>query len=147
MRAPSHCRICSGPLELRLRGGASNPASARMSPTNHRPGEHADLYRCRDCGTVSQPALPSGPELRDLYRAMHDEAYLSEESGRRATARRLLHMIARHVPAGPLLEVGCGHGLLLDEARRRGYEVTGLELSSSAAAYARDVLQLDVREA
>jgi hypothetical protein len=42
--------------------------------------------------------------------------------------------------------VGCGHGLLLDEARKRGYDVTGLELSRSAASYARETLGLDVRE-
>ena len=42
--------------------------------------------------------------------------------------------------------MGCGHGLLLDEARRRGYEVTGIELSTGAAEYAREVLELDVLE-
>jgi len=77
---------------------------------------------------------------------MTDDAYLREERGRRETARRLLDLIERYVPAGRLLDVGCGHGLLLDEARRRGYEVTGLELSVAAAGYARDVLQLEVRE-
>ncbi len=77
---------------------------------------------------------------------MSDDAYLAEEAGRRATATRLLDLVGKHVPAGRLLDVGCGHGLLLDEARRRGYETIGLELSASGAAYARDVLGLDVRE-
>jgi SAM-dependent methyltransferase len=140
------CRICEGPLDLRHPGGDARLTSQVMAPTNHDPGKHGDLYACRDCGTVYQPGLPRGDELAELYRGMADEAYLSEEAGRRATAGRLLDLIGRHVPAGHLLDVGCGHGLLLDEARRRGYSVTGLELSRAAAAYARDVLELDVRE-
>ena len=97
-------------------------------------------------GRCSRPPPPEGDALHALYRGMADDAYLSEEAGRRETARRLLDLIGRHVPAGALLDVGCGHGLLLDEARRRGYEVTGIELSRGAAEYARDVLGLDVRE-
>jgi SAM-dependent methyltransferase len=142
----SVCRICEGPLELRHAGGAAPLTSELMAPTNHEPGQHGDLYACEHCGVVHQSALPSADELADLYRGMSDDAYLSEETGRRETAGRLLDLIARHVPAGDLLDIGCGHGLMLDEARRRGYSVTGLELSQAAAAYARDVLELDVRE-
>ncbi|MDQ3935727.1 MAG: methyltransferase domain-containing protein, partial [Actinomycetota bacterium] len=105
-----------------------------------------DLYACVECGTVQQPSLPAAVELAGIYREMSDDAYLAEEPGRRATARRLLDLIGRYAPAGRLLDVGCGHGLLLDEARSRGYEVTGVELSRSAAAYARDVLGLEVSE-
>jgi SAM-dependent methyltransferase len=140
------CRICSGALELRHPGRGARPRSTDLAPSNHRPGEHGDLYACVECGAVQQPSLPSGPELHDLYRDMRDDAYLREEAGRRATARRLLELIQRHVAGGRLLDVGCGHGLLLDEARRRGFEVSGIELSRSAAAYARDVLELDVTE-
>jgi SAM-dependent methyltransferase len=140
------CRICRGPLELRHPGSGGHPESSAFVPTNHGVGEHGDLYACLDCGAVQQPSLPRGDELHGLYRDMRDDAYLHEEEGRRATARRLLELVAAHVPAGSLLDVGCGHGLLADEARRMGYEVHGLELSRSAAAYARDVLGLDVRE-
>jgi SAM-dependent methyltransferase len=77
---------------------------------------------------------------------MRDDHYLDEEAGRRATARRLLDAIGRHAPSGRLLDVGCGHGLLLDEARTRGYEVEGLELSDYASAHARDGLGLPVRQ-
>lgn len=146
MTYPTACGICSGALELLYPGHSAGPSAEQFSPSNHDVGAHADLYRCRECGTVQQPALPEGPALHELYRDMSDDAYLAEEAGRRATAGRLLDLVGRHVPAGRLLDVGCGHGLLLDEARRRGYEVSGLELSASGAAYARDVLGLDVRE-
>jgi 2-polyprenyl-3-methyl-5-hydroxy-6-metoxy-1,4-benzoquinol methylase len=140
------CRVCNGPLELRHPGVGGTPRPLDFAPSNHRPGEHGDLYRCADCGAIQQPSLPSSEDLHALYREMRDDAYLHEEEGRRATARRLLSLIAAHVPAGKLLDVGCGHGLLLDEARRLGYEVSGIELSQSAAEYAAGVLGLDVAQ-
>jgi SAM-dependent methyltransferase len=115
-------------------------------PSCHRVGGHGDLYRCRNCGTVHQPSLPRGTELQDLYREMTDESYLAEETGRRRTARRLLGLLRLHQPRGRLLDVGCGHGLLLDEARRLGYDVEGIELSVTASQYARKSLGLHVRE-
>lgn len=45
-----------------------------------------------------------------------------------------------------LLEVGAAYGQFLDAARRRGYEVTGVELSRPAAGNARSELGLDVRQ-
>jgi 2-polyprenyl-3-methyl-5-hydroxy-6-metoxy-1,4-benzoquinol methylase len=138
------CRICEGELEPFRAGRAGAPTPADFAPSNHRPGEHGALFRCRTCGTVQQPGLPSGDDLHDLYREMSDDAYLAEEAGRRATARRVLGLIAPHVPGGRLLDVGCGHGLLLDEARRMGYDVLGLELSRTAARHATGTLGLDV---
>jgi 2-polyprenyl-3-methyl-5-hydroxy-6-metoxy-1,4-benzoquinol methylase len=140
------CRICSGDVTLRIRGGGQPLTAAALSPSAHATGGHGDLVECRECGTVQQPALPAGAALHDLYRDMTDEAYLGEEAGRRATSARLLDLVARFVPRGRLLDVGCGPGLLLDEARRRGYEATGLELSRASAAHARAALGLDVRE-
>ena len=89
MGAPETCRICDGPLELLYAGSGGAPATAEaFSPTNHEPGRYGDLYRCSRCGTVSQPSLPDGDALRELYRRMRDDHYLDEEAGRRATARR-----------------------------------------------------------
>ncbi|HEX2103715.1 MAG TPA: methyltransferase domain-containing protein [Solirubrobacteraceae bacterium] len=133
-------------MKLRIRGRGAAPTAAALSPSHHAPGGHGDLFACVECGTVQQPALPAGAELHDLYRDMRDDAYLAEEQGRRATAARLLGLITPFAADGRLLDVGCGPGLLLDEARRRGYETVGLELSRACAAHARDVLGLDVRE-
>jgi 2-polyprenyl-3-methyl-5-hydroxy-6-metoxy-1,4-benzoquinol methylase len=126
------------------------PTPGEMAPTNHRPGEHGDLFVCRECGTVQQPELLARANLHDLYREMRDDAYLEEERGRRAAARRLLDLVGRHVSDGRLLDAGCGHGLLLDEARARGFEVVGLEISRHAAAHARglglEVLEIPLEE-
>jgi SAM-dependent methyltransferase len=105
---------------------------------------HGDFYRCGDCGTLHQPSSPGGKELHDLYRGMSDEYYLREEEGRRRHARRLLDLLGAHVPRGRLLDIGCGYGLLLDEARRRGYEVEGVELSVDGVQHAREQLGLTV---
>jgi 2-polyprenyl-3-methyl-5-hydroxy-6-metoxy-1,4-benzoquinol methylase len=139
------CRVCSGELTMLVAGNGGPPAADALAPSRHEPGRHGDLLSCRECGTVHQPALPEGAALHDLYRDMRDDAYLDEEAGRRASAARLLALIAGHVPGGRLLDVGCGHGLLLDEARRRGFDVMGLELSRAAVGHARDTLGLDVR--
>jgi 2-polyprenyl-3-methyl-5-hydroxy-6-metoxy-1,4-benzoquinol methylase len=140
------CRICSGELELRVRGNGGALTAAHFSPSAHVVGQHGDLLECRECATIQQPVLPQGEALHDLYREMRDDEYLAEEEGRRATANRLLDLVGAHRPRGRLLDVGCGHGLLLDEARRRGYDTVGLELSREAARHAREALGLDVRE-
>jgi SAM-dependent methyltransferase len=138
------CTICGGPLKLLHEGSGLEASALAFSPTNHQPGQYGDLYQCERCGTVAQPGLPKGDALLDLYRQMRDDHYLDEEDGRRATARRLLAQIGKLAPSGRLLDVGCGHGLLLDEARKLGYETEGLELSEHAAAYAREQLRLTV---
>jgi SAM-dependent methyltransferase len=146
MTATTACRICGGALVLRHPGGDSAPTAESFSPTCHTPGAHGDLYACAACGTVQQPSLPTGRELVDLYRDMRDDAYLDEEKGRRATARRLLERVEAHAPRRRrLLDVGCGPGLLLDEARSRGWEVMGLEPSAASRAHATG-LGLDVRD-
>jgi SAM-dependent methyltransferase len=50
----------------------------------------------------------------------------------------------RRVAGARLLEIGCAYGLFLDQARRRGYDVTGVELSKGAADHAREQLGLTV---
>jgi 2-polyprenyl-3-methyl-5-hydroxy-6-metoxy-1,4-benzoquinol methylase len=145
MPAQTACRICGRALGLARRGNGVQLEPAVLRPTYHPPREHGDIYRCGACGTMQQSSLPCGAALRDLYRAVSDPEFLTEELGRRHTARRLLDLLAEYVPHGRLLDVGCGYGLLLDEAQRRGYDADGLELWTEAARYARETLHLHVR--
>ncbi|MSV46113.1 MAG: methyltransferase domain-containing protein, partial [Actinobacteria bacterium] len=144
MSTNATCGICQGVLELRFAGSGHAPKPGDFAPTCHRPRAYGDLYRCRECDTVQQPSLPVGVDLVDLYREMDDGDYLAEERGRRLTANWLLDLVERRRAPARMLEIGCGHGLLLDEASRRGWEVRGLELSERSARHGRERLGLDI---
>src|SRR6185436_8400152 len=97
-----------------------------------------------------QNPQPSDSELRDIYGADYfigsrDEPELLAqfELVKRATARLQLDEIAAYlrdrggsVGSPALIEIGCGHGNMLVEARAKGFDVHGLEFSAEAAAVA-----------
>jgi len=67
-----------------------------------------------------------------------DTSYTAQESALRATFKRLLRNVARRrLTGGDLLEVGCGYGYLLDEARSFFDQRVGTEFSPQAAEIAR----------
>ena len=115
--------------------------------------EHRSYLRCRHCGLISE--WPIDPALE---RARYEtDAHLSTENRSRPDLRAAvfeesLAEIERIAPPGRILDVGCGDGLFLQVAQRRGWDGHGVELSPTACAYARDVrglrvVQGDLREA
>jgi 2-polyprenyl-3-methyl-5-hydroxy-6-metoxy-1,4-benzoquinol methylase len=121
------------------------------------------VVRCPRCGLVFVSPRLNPPALQRLY---DDVAYFEGDGSvygsvarrfdpamflqRQWTAGRLAlaeRELPRRVAGARLLEVGCAYGLFLDAARKRGFDVTGVELSTSAAAHARDTLGLEVHTA
>jgi SAM-dependent methyltransferase len=140
------CRACGGArLGLHLKvAGAAGPEG--LTPTTDRFGTAlAQIVRCADCGHMQLSRFPAEDWLAAAYEQASSTAYLEEERGQRATARRALAQIERHVARGRLLDLGCWTGFLLDEARRRGWQVLGIEPSAFASGFARERLGLDVR--
>ncbi len=101
---------------------------------------------------------PSEDQLRSLYDAHYyknpsqsDDPngelvgymdYLRDKPLRQIDLRRVLRMVRTflHVRSGAapsLLEIGSGLGFLLEEARRHGYDVEGVEISRFACEYMR----------
>ncbi|MCP3958808.1 MAG: class I SAM-dependent methyltransferase [bacterium] len=109
-----------------------------------------DYARCDGCGLVSLEPLPTEPDSGSLY----SEGYFREGAsggyvdyaGDEATHRRNARDRCRLLPssAGALLDVGCAVGFFLDEARRAGWRVTGVEVSPWAAEQARERTGADV---
>jgi 2-polyprenyl-3-methyl-5-hydroxy-6-metoxy-1,4-benzoquinol methylase len=56
-----------------------------------------------------------------------------------------IDVINQYVSApGRLLDVGCAMGLFLEQAKKVGWQVAGVEISEYSAAYAREHLNIDV---
>src|SRR5438132_7614858 len=86
------------------------------------------IVRCVGCGFVYLTPRPK--EHPDLSGAV-DPVWLAEEAFRRVDDRMRLDEIGALQPAGRLLDVGCNCGFFLDEARHRGYEVSGIEIAAA----------------
>ncbi|MBF0474794.1 MAG: class I SAM-dependent methyltransferase [Deltaproteobacteria bacterium] len=104
---------------------------------------------CQDCGLLLLNPQPSDEELDAIY---GPEYFLgnSLENGtdhqsrlKQATAVNYLNLLGRYRGAsgGELLEVGPGQGDFLAAAASQGYNVTGLEYSSSACDVIKSNLQ------
>lgn len=103
------------------------------------------------CGRCGLRFFPSGAAPREVYDAGYFASYkggdyVQTEPTRRHEARVRLGLVEALAPArGHLLEIGSATGYFLDEARGRGWTVTGIEPSQEAAAVAHERFGLDVR--
>jgi len=104
-----HCDVCQGTeFEPYLDGGESGRT----------------LARCRDCGLVVAMAPAVDAALRD-----------GSQRDKRTDLRRAA-AISKVVPAGRVLEVGCGEGHVLSALDPARYEVVGVETAEPSAASA-----------
>ena len=102
------------------------------------------IFKCNNCGLVFAEQTENLKYYADKYAEMVDEEYVKEEKGRRLASIKILKRIRKYKRYGRLLDIGCATGFLLDEARRRKWEVSGVEISKWAAVYAKQKLNLDV---
>lgn len=119
--------------------------------------EEFPLIRCRRCGLIYLRARPTPvemeryypPEYHGIYRqAIQDEPFFLMRWMRRHKVRKRREAVEQaspHVP-GRILDVGCSTGIFLDEMRRSGWEVCGVETSAHAAQYARRRFGIEVFE-
>jgi SAM-dependent methyltransferase len=132
------CASC-GATDLRPHLSVAGSAGPQgLIPTTDRFGTAlSDIVRCPRCGHMQLARYPGAAHLRAAYAQAESDDLIVEEAGQRATAVIALERIERHVPRGRLLDGGCWVGWLLDEARGRGWQVTGVEPSAFASELAR----------
>lgn len=78
----------------------------------------------------------------DWVCGLWDADYVAAEPQLRAEAREILDMLP--LKSGCLLDIGCAGGIFLDEARRCGFQVKGIELNSSMVRCATQTFGIDV---
>ncbi|MFQ5719978.1 MAG: class I SAM-dependent methyltransferase [Acidobacteriota bacterium] len=121
------CPVCSGLPDRVLWRGRGRGGIRRVR-------------RCGRCHTGFADPMPAAGTLQAHY---SDEYFARHYGGNRQTAQRrcdrLLATVEQRAGTSPgrLLDIGCGVGDLLSAARRRGWQVTGIEAASVAARQAR----------
>jgi 2-polyprenyl-3-methyl-5-hydroxy-6-metoxy-1,4-benzoquinol methylase len=141
-RSMDRCNVCSAPVD-------------RHRDLRWRKDGH-DILECCSCGTYFRAELPDRDALREIYgpdyfsdtsgltRGQGYADYVGEEQNHRSNAAARLRLLRGYQPPGRLLDVGCAAGYFLDEARRQGWRVEGVELAPEMADYGSSTLGLDV---
>ena len=127
--------------------------------------EDYTIVECNNCGLIFVKENVNENEIKDIYSKgyytgrdergyknyikKHSNTFLNKISklSRRfkGNPTKDIHLINRYVKhKGKLLEIGCAAGFFLQEAKKNGWDVTGVEISDFAANFAKDELNLNV---
>ncbi len=111
------------------------------------------ILKCSGCDLLWTPGIDE-KVLNDFYSKSyfksHDPIfgysnYIEDEEIIRINARYILSEFPKFKDCLPkILDIGCAHGFLLDEARKLDWTTEGLEFSAEAANYAINKLNLAV---
>jgi SAM-dependent methyltransferase len=114
---------------------------------------NGDIRRCVSCGVAFRENLVSGDAATEMY---EDDSYLDQPYFERLKVgssrdvepwlvyERVLRRLESLTRNRSLLDVGASYGAFLELARERGWQVSGVELSTKAAAYAATARQLEL---
>jgi 2-polyprenyl-3-methyl-5-hydroxy-6-metoxy-1,4-benzoquinol methylase len=107
--------------------------------------------KCDECNTIFISPRPDADEILKLYK--EDNAHISAESHisrgfvSRLNARHNLSLIKCYINEGSMLEIGAGGGYFLDEARKAGFRVFGIEPNSRQAKFINNELKISCETA
>lgn len=133
------CNICNSDdyrIIYHSNVGITSPSVEDYTSTVNKYSTFNDIVKCNHCGLVYMNPRDAG--VNELYKDVVDNAYLEAWQERAETFNDHLEVIAKYKTYGKLLDIGCYAGIFLDEAQKRGFQVTGIEPSSWASGYARN---------
>jgi 2-polyprenyl-3-methyl-5-hydroxy-6-metoxy-1,4-benzoquinol methylase len=96
-----------------------------------------ETHACRSCGLLLSTVSRAGAAVPEFALVDQDAYIRSVGVTRRRQAAQILTWLGRHMPSGQtLFDIGCSFGFFLQEAKRAGFIVRGLEPDDQAYAYA-----------
>ncbi len=120
-----------------------NPVVARFRMRSY--------FRCRICGIIylqsfAKEAVGYGEDYFSIeYKRQYGKTYIEDFNNIEKISLRRLKEIERSFPGREcksVLDVGCAFGPFLKAALDQGYEPVGLDISTQAVEYVREVLKL-----
>jgi 2-polyprenyl-3-methyl-5-hydroxy-6-metoxy-1,4-benzoquinol methylase len=104
----------------------------------------SDYFRCSGCDLIFRDRRRN--ESRNTLDRYYEDRYFDDFAADQMTGLRdpvylrVMDAIERHQPPGTLLDVGCGCGFLLKEARKRGWRIMGIDPSVKSMDHAEKML-------
>lgn len=125
---PVFCPICSSDNTFELYPQDINLKEISFTYVkNSNSGKTFRSVKCNNCTHVFCNPIPKN--IYKNYEDVVDEQYLKYTPSIRESAKKILPIIKDLVSSGLMLDVGCATGEFLNEARKVGFKVEGLELS------------------
>jgi 2-polyprenyl-3-methyl-5-hydroxy-6-metoxy-1,4-benzoquinol methylase len=125
---------------------AAPPTPEDFACTTPGLGQHDDIVQCSSCGLISAVSPVAPKDLLEIYKAVKDLEYLTEEQAKRESFARVLARLAAFPVRGRrLLEIGSHVGLFLDAAGQHGWDARGIEPSTWAVEEGRRRFGVDLR--
>lgn len=147
MLEPVRCNLCGSDkhsvVYKTYDGDISATEPAPYAITGNARNVAIRIVKCAACGLIYASPRPLPDLLVNNYIKSADNLYLKEEPGRRISAKKILKELKKIKNTGRLLDIGCATGFLLDEARKAGFEIHGIELSRWAVDHASNKLGIN----
>lgn len=105
------------------------------------------LLICNDCKLIFVDNIPNKESINRIYQHFSYNDLDLDEINIRNDAKRSLRIINKYVSVSNLLDIGCGNGYFLDEARKIGWDTKGIDYSDNTVNYAVNTLKLNVIKA
>ncbi|MEP7146483.1 MAG: class I SAM-dependent methyltransferase [bacterium] len=141
------CWVCGSNKNKFLWGKEFNKelVSSDVAITNDQYGKTLPLYECLNCTFTYAHPLPEN--ILSLYENLEDEAYIESLSPRFKEMTHLLKMAIKFYPdARTILDVGAGVGLMVNAAKEKNLDATGVEPSRWLVQKAKKLFNIDLIE-
>lgn len=111
------------------------------------------VIKCRNCGLLAIDPLPDERFCYNIYNSLEywsrpyfRNCYVDYHSDKTIKMYEwALDYFSKYIPnEGQLLDVGCGPGVFLDIAKKKGWSVCGIECSEYAVEYGRKNFGLNI---
>ena len=139
------CNLCNGNSFETFLQTSGNEKGIAFFPSSDIIGNN-NLVKCNDCGLVFVNPLPDEKEVLEEYTNFKDERFASQAEGREITFEKNLKDIEKYKKNGKLLDIGTASGSFIYMAKKRGWDVEGIELNKYLIKWAKENYKLDIKQ-
>lgn len=131
LKKPVNCPICN------------NNKFNHLKTIKNLEGQFS-LKKCQKCDLVFINPLPSINRLKNYYNKEYGVPLYQQKKVINKGNKVLEMLNNKGIKKGKLFELGASHGFFLNQAKKKGYQVSGVELSTTAVKNAKKKFNIEI---